>query len=461
MINKAIISSILEGEKLKSPIAEIKKELLVNPKTIVVLDDDPTGTQTVYDVPVITSWEEAVIEEEITKSPVFFILTNSRSLQVNEANELAELIGERLHYLSKKHNKQLIVVSRGDSTLRGHYPNEVDAFAKGMQLENATHILAPAFFEGGRFTYNNIHYVKEGDEFIPANETPFAQDNTFGYQNANLNNWIIEKYKGKINNHAIDSLSLEMLRTKSTKKIINTIESLNKSHIVVNATSYLDLQLAALAVLRSNRSFLLRTSASFVNAITAIEAKEPLSKDEILDDFRGKGALTVIGSYVPKTTAQLNVFKQHADAVFLELDVTNVRDETLFQKEIEFISKQVNQHLSEDKNVVFHTSRKIIKGNTKAESLAIVNNVSSGVISIIKNLKHQPKYIIAKGGITSSDVATKGLNVKRAFTIGQALKGVPVWKLGNETKFPNMPYIIFPGNVGDKDALYQLTKLLK
>ena len=461
MLKNEIKLTIESGNQRKGYIEEIKTELITTPKTIVILDDDPTGTQTVYNVPVVTSWKSSVLENEIINSPVFFILTNSRSLQIEEANNLAESLGSKLSKLSKKHNKQLIVLSRGDSTLRGHYPNEVDALAKGLATPNAKHILAPAFFEGGRFTYKNIHYVKEGNDFIPANETPFAKDNTFGYKNSNLLDWIVEKYEGNIDRSAIESLSLELLRTQSTEEIIEKIESPNKSHIVVNATSYADLEAVALAVLKSNEQFLLRTSASFVNAITGIVAKDCLSKKEILTTQKTGGSLIVIGSYVPKTTAQLVILKQHSDAIFLELDVTNVKNDGLFQKDIDQISKKVNQHLKENKDVVFHTSRTIIKGDTKAESLAIVNRVSNGVISIIQQLKTQPKYIVAKGGITSSDVATKGLNVKRAYVIGQALKGVPIWKLGNETKFPNMPYIIFPGNVGDNQALYQLTKLLK
>ncbi|WP_299059101.1 four-carbon acid sugar kinase family protein [uncultured Polaribacter sp.] len=461
MLKNNIISSIESGNNHKGFLEEIQKEIITTPKTIVILDDDPTGTQTVYNVPVVTSWKSSVLENEIINSPVFFILTNSRSLQIKEANDLAELLGSKLKILSKKHNKQLILISRGDSTLRGHYPNEVDALAKGLETPNAKHILAPAFFEGGRYTFNNVHYVKEADNFIPANETPFAKDNTFGYKNANLIDWIVEKYEGNIDKDAIESLSITSLRTKSTEEIIEKIESPNKSHIVVNATSYSDLEAVAIAILRSKESFLLRTSASFVNAITGIAAKDCLSKEEILINQKKGGSLIVIGSYVPKTTAQLAVLKQHSEAVFLELNVSNVKNDVLFQKDINQLSNKVNQHLKENKNVVFHTSRTIIKGETKAESLAIVNRVSNGVIEIIKQLKTQPKYIVAKGGITSSDVATKGLNVKRAYVIGQALKGVPVWKLDSETKFPNMPYIIFPGNVGDNQALYQLTKLLK
>lgn len=461
MLKKDILNAISEGNQHEGFLEEIQQELQTTPKSIIILDDDPTGTQTVYNLPIVTSWSLSVLEEEFQKSPIFFILTNSRSLQVDEANELAETIGERLQTLSKKYNKELVVVSRGDSTLRGHYPNEVDALADGLRLQSATHILAPAFFEGGRFTFNDVHYVKEGEEFIPANETPFAKDNTFGYQNANLIDWIVEKYQNTIDPSKIESLTSDFLRTASTENIVEKIENTAKSHVVVNATSYADLEAAALAILKSKQTFLLRTSASFVNAITGIKAKEPLTKQEILGNTKGTGSLTIIGSYVPKTTAQLNILKQHSDAEFLELDVTNVKDDALFQKEINAVSERVNQYLKENKEVVFHTSRTIIKGDTKEESLAIVNKVSNGVISIVKQLKVKPKYIVAKGGITSSDVATKGLNVQRAHVLGQALKGVPVWKIGNETRFPEMPYIIFPGNVGSDDALYQLTKLLK
>ncbi|GAA4805054.1 four-carbon acid sugar kinase family protein [Litoribaculum gwangyangense] len=462
MLKDVIIKSIIEGNQLEGHLDTIRQELKEHPKTIVILDDDPTGTQTVYNVPVVTNWETSILENEIINSPIFFILTNSRSLQIEEANALGELIGKRLVRLSKKHNKHLLVVSRGDSTLRGHYPNEVEALAKGLNIKTAKHIVAPAFFEGGRYTYNDTHFVKEGDDFIPAGETPFAKDLTFGYKNSNLKDWIIEKYDGKINSKKIISLSIESLRTHSVENIISIIKNSDCSHIIVNATSYSDLQIAALALLKSNIPFLFRTAASFVNAISGIEVKGCLSKTDIISNSNKEtGALVVIGSYVPKTTAQLQLLKEKSNAVFLELDVTNVQNDLLFEKDINLLLEQVNHYIKTHHDVVLYTSRTLIKGQTKAESLAIVNRVSNGLISIIKQLKVQPRYMVAKGGITSSDIATKGLNVKRAKVLGQVLKGVPVWQLGNETKFPNMPYIIFPGNVGDNNALYQLTTLLK
>jgi uncharacterized protein YgbK (DUF1537 family) len=33
------------------------------------------------------------------------------------------------------------------------------------------------------------------------------------------------------------------------------------------------------------------------------------------------------------------------------------------------------------------------------------------------------------------------------------LPGIPVWQLGEESRFPGMNYVVFPGNVGGADAL--------
>ena len=461
MLQKALLKSIEDGDSLTGYESEIREELAKNPKSVVILDDDPTGTQTVYGVPVITEWTEEILENELLLSPVFFILTNSRSLQVDEADALGELLGERLQKLADKYQKKLIVISRSDSTLRGHYPNEVNALAKGMGLEGATQILVPSFFEGGRYTFDDVHYVKEGNSFIPAAETPFAKDNTFGYRASNLKDWIVEKSEGKVTQEHITSISVKALRNTSLKEIRNTVEAPNSSHIIVNATCYSDLQVMALAILKSNTTVVLRTAASFVNAISGISIKSCLSKSDILKNPSPNGALIIVGSYVPKTTAQLAHIKEHGDANFLELEVTNIFDIGVFCKELVVLVEKIDDYLSKGEDVVLYTSRKVLKGSTKSESLEIVNRVSNALISIVKKLWVSPKYILAKGGITSSDVATKGLNVRKAKVLGQVLKGVPVWQLGQEAKFPNMPYIVFPGNVGDDMALHELVSVLK
>ncbi|MEM7380955.1 MAG: four-carbon acid sugar kinase family protein, partial [Bacteroidota bacterium] len=205
MTKTIIQESIDQGLSLPDLLAEVRQALSDNPRTIVVLDDDPTGTQTVHNVPVITNWSSETLEKEIAESPLFFILTNSRSLQQKEARELAFLLGQRLQEIAANLGKQLIVLSRSDSTLRGHYPIEVKALKEGMGLTHITELLIPAFFEGGRYTFEDVHYVKEGEAFVPAAETPFAKDKTFGYQASNLREWIAEKNDGEISLKEISS----------------------------------------------------------------------------------------------------------------------------------------------------------------------------------------------------------------------------------------------------------------
>jgi len=86
--------------------------------------------------------------------------------------------------------------------------------------------------------------------------------------------------------------------------------------------------------------------------------------------------------------------------------------------------------------------------------------ISDAVTSIIGKLRIKPSFIIAKGGITSSDVGTKALRVQRAIVMGQVRPGIPVWVTGPQSKFPNMPFIIFLGNVGTMDDLKNIVELL-
>ena len=79
----------------------------------------------------------------------------------------------------------------------------------------------------------------------------------------------------------------------------------------------------------------------------------------------------------------------------------------------------------------------------------------------MRRLTVVPRFIIAKGGITSSDVATDGLDVRRAWVLGQILPGVPVWRLNEESRFPGLPYVVFPGNVGTDDSLARAIEILR
>jgi uncharacterized protein YgbK (DUF1537 family) len=437
----------------------IQKEFEISSRIIIVLDDDPTGSQTVHNVSVLTVWDEHTIATEIENgSKIFFILTNSRSMPADLADTLNQEIGESIKNLFVKNGKEYIIISRGDSTLRGHYPNELLALTNSLQIKNYIIAIIPAFFEGGRFTINDVHYVREGEELIPAGETPFAKDRAFGFKQSNLRNWVQEKTLGTIKSYSVVSFSLKFLRENAIEEISEKIKVLpQNSTIIVNATDYYDLEKFALAYYHSGVEMVFRTAASFVKAIAGIDSKELLEKEELISKNNPNGGLIVVGSYVPKTTKQLYNLLKINELESIELNINAILNQSLILENVLF---QLDNLISKGKNVVIYTSRDLLSGNDEKESLKIGNTIADFVTSLVENLSIAPKFIIAKGGITSSDIATKALKIRRAKVLGQALAGVPVWEAGAESKFPFMPYIIFPGNVGDDDSLADLYEKL-
>lgn len=440
-----------------------RKKFLESGFSIIVLDDDPTGTQTISDVPVLTSWSVPEIITELGQGTLlFFILTNSRSLNADDADRLAVEIGDNIRKALLKTQRKVIVISRGDSTLRGHYPNEVDALGNGLGIPGSPHILIPALFEGGRHTANDIHYVREGDYLIPAGETPFALDTSFGYRSSDLKEYIGEKSGGKIRKEEVISISLEDLRIGGPAKVAEILNRLGKfKACVVNAFSPSDLDVFAAGFYMwtvKPVNFLLRTAASVIPALSGLETKEPLRK--IHFDRSGRGGIIAVGSYVPKTNLQLDYLKKKYPAEYVEITAADFLDINNFGIQVKTVAQKINRNLDSGQTVVVYTSREVITGKNKTENLSIVNKVSAGIVEIMKMIVVRPRFIIAKGGITSSDILTKSLGIKRAEVLGQIIPGVPVWQLNDCQKFPGLIYIPFPGNLGGDDALFQAIRKL-
>lgn len=426
--------------------------------TIVVLDDDPTGTQTVHGIPVLTSWSEKAIQKEFEKgTPLFFILTNSRSLDKASAESLAFTIGQRIRQAAKLSNRKTWVISRGDSTLRGHYPEEVDALELGLNYKHGIHFIIPAFIEGGRFTINDIHYVLKEDQLIPAGRTPYAKDKAFGYQSSNLKGWVEEKNEGILPASEVVSISLKDIRTLSLEKLTNRLNQLEPGTVcIVNAAAYTDLKTFTLALLRSSVQPVLRTAASFVASIAAQKSRRLLTAIEITPPGE-RGGLIVVGSYVPTTSQQLNyLFQKNSEVVPIEINVRKLLAAKKISSQCQSYSERIDKGIAEGKTVVMYTSRELISALTAEENLQIGQRISRSITKIVKNISVQPKYILTKGGITSSDIATKSLGVERVIAQGQIINGVTVWKLGTETKFPGLSQIIFPGNVGSEKSLAEI-----
>ncbi|KAH8487413.1 hypothetical protein H0E87_026106 [Populus deltoides] len=467
VLKKEVVLQSLPPEWPLDPIDDIHRLNQSNSKTLVVLDDDPTGTQTVHDIEVLTEWSVESLVEQFRKKPkCFFILTNSRSLSSEKASALIKDICGNLSIAAKSaENIDYTVVLRGDSTLRGHFPEEADA-AVSLLGEMDAWIICPFFLQGGRYTIKDIHYVADSDWLVPAGDTEFARDASFGYKSSNLREWVEEKTRGRIPASSVSSISINLLRKGGPDAVCDTLCNLQKgSTCIVNAASDRDMAVFSAGMIQAElrgKSFLCRTAASFVSTRIGIIPKAPILPKDLGINKERKGGLIVVGSYVPKTTKQVEELKLQCGQFLkkLEVSVDKIAMKSLEEREEEInrVAEMANLLLGACKDTLIMTSRELITGKTASESLEINFKVSSALVEIVRRISTRPRYILAKGGITSSDLATKALEAKCATVVGQALAGIPLWQLGPESRHPGVPYIVFPGNVGDSKALADVVK---
>jgi len=463
-INKEDLFHDLPPEWPEDLLLSIREQVSASKRKVVVLDDDPTGTQTVHNTPVLTEWSVEALQAELQSDfPAFYILTNSRSLTLPAARALNMNVGRNLVEAGKRVNRDFVVVSRSDSTLRGHFPGEVEALVSGLGGNFDGWIVIPFFLEGGRYTVADTHYVEEGGWLIPSAETEFARDSVFGYRSSNLRDWVEEKTGGRISSEDVASISIEDLRMGGPARIKERLLRLQRSKVgVVNAAGYRDVEVFVKGLLDAEvqgRRFLYRSAASFVRVRAGISAR-PLLSSADLDMPTHGGGLTLVGSYVPKTTRQLEKLLALPQVTGIEMNVEAILDGSRRAVEIDRVCTSAEPLLQSGSHVVIYTSRGLITAGQVEGDLSIGNRVSEALITTIRRLTASLRYLIAKGGITSSDVATKGLNVRRALVLGQILPGVPVWRLGPESRHAGIPYIVFPGNVGGDDALVKTVEAL-
>lgn len=461
-------------------------------RKVVVLDDDPTGVQTVHDIPVYTDWTYESLKEGFEEDgSMFFVLTNSRSFSALETQQEHRLLARRAVQASKETGRQMLLISRGDSTLRGHYPLEPEALREeleaGMGKKLSGQILCPYFQEGGRYTINSVHYVKEGEWLVPAGETEFAKDKTFGYKSSHLGDYVEEKSGGRYRREDGIYITLDMLRGLKYEEITRLLcEADHFRPILVDAIAECDVEVFAVCLLRAmkaGREFLIRSAAAVPKVLGNVSSRPLLSREELTgrkatgendaaikseaavknEVTKEYGGIVLIGSHVKKTTLQLEELKKtKTPAEFMEFDVNACFREGGLKAETERMIGEAEKAMSEGKTAVVYTSRTLLapEGVDKEELLRLSVEISNAVTGVIAGLHRKPRFLIAKGGITSSDVGTKALRVRKAMVLGQVSPGIPVWKTGPESKFPGLSYIIFPGNVGETDTLRKIVELL-
>lgn len=455
-------------------------------RRVAVLDDDPTGTQTVRDVPVLTRWTVDDVAWALAQdSAGFFVLTNTRSLDPADAAARTREVASACLAAAARAGVEIAFASRSDSTLRGHFPLETDVLAEvcaahGQPIDAI--LLIPSYVDAGRVTIDTVHWIRTPAGLVPVGQSEFARDPTFGYTSSHLGDWVAERSAGRIRREAVRALTLGDIRTVDPERLAARLidggptTGADRQPVVwvVDAECDDDLRAVALAVLRAEsvgRRFLYRVGPSFVRARLGQAATPPLTLPPSGADSRGwfpghadtstaGGGLVVVGSHVDLTTRQLDRLRQRVSATHVVLDVPRLlgagRDGHIAEA-ADAVARGVADGL-----VVLSTSRDVVRGDTPAVGLAIARQVSAAVSRTVRAaLAHRrPAFLVAKGGITSADLATDALGIDRAWVRGCLLPGVvSLWEPAGAPGTV-LPYVVFAGNVGDDDALADVVERL-
>ncbi|MFA7387986.1 MAG: four-carbon acid sugar kinase family protein [Thiohalobacteraceae bacterium] len=424
---------------------------------LVVLDDDPTGSQTVHSCLLLTRWDPETLRDALLdEAPLFFVLTNTRGMEPRRAadvtREVCRNLRTALEDLARTGRRiEPILISRSDSTLRGHYPVETDIIAEELGPFDA-HFLIPAFIEGGRITRDGVHYLMIEGKPVPVHRTEFARDSVFGYRHAFLPDYIEEKTQGRIRAGQVERFGLDEIRAGCLARLMGLHGNVA---CAVDAESQGDLDAFAKDLNRAARQgkrFLCRSAAGIVAALAGLPP-QPVAAADMRRYLRtdNPGAV-IVGSHVSTTTRQLQRLLAEADTVPIEVDVARLPDasQALLGNVLERIEAAHALHLTP----VIFTSRVELGFDSEETRLAFGELVSGFLMEVVQRLPDDLGFLISKGGITSNDVLSQGLSLRIARVLGQILPGCSMVRCPDDHPlYPRLPVVIFPGNVGDDDAL--------
>jgi len=424
---------------------------------IIVLDDDPTGSQTVHSCLLLTRWDVDTLKQGLSDdAPLFFVLTNTRGMDARSAADITREVcinlKRALSEMAADGNEiNPVVVSRSDSTLRGHYPVETDVIAEQLGPFDA-HFMVPAFFEGGRFTKDSIHFLMVDGKAVPVHETEFAKDSVFGYSYSYMPDYVEEKTQGRIKAEQVERFQLHDVRGDSLTRLMAMD---NNVCCVVDSESQEDLNhfcKQLMMVAGQGKRFLFRSAASLLTALAQLPP-QPVKAENMSQYVRdAKPGAIIVGSHVKKTTQQLEALLKMPGISPIEVNVDSIQDN--YQTMLESITEQINEMHSQGASVVIYTSRVEKSFPTQAERLDFGVLVSDFLMDVVRRLPITLGFLISKGGITSNDVLSNGLKLTTSRVVGQIQAGCSVVRCPQEhQRFPHMPVVIFPGNVGNENSL--------
>ncbi|WP_299487348.1 four-carbon acid sugar kinase family protein [Acaryochloris sp. IP29b_bin.137] len=435
---------------------------------IVVLDDDPTGSQTVHSCLLLLRWDVETLSQGLRDaSPLLFILTNTRARSAKDAAQVTRDVCRNLKMAMAQvqsatddHPKHYLVVSRSDSTLRGHYPLETDVISEELGPFDAQ-FLVPAFLEGSRITQNGIHYIKNQDQLIPVHETEFAQDPVFGYRHSFLPDYIAEKTEGRVPASQVLHFSVEETASYGLERLMSLQ---NNQYAVVDAVEQVDLDRfaqLALAASAQGKRFLFRSAASLLTSLGNLPP-QPIPAAAMAETvIRDHPGIFIVGSYVQTTTTQLMhlLALSHIEGIEINLSLLQQKEVDTSQLKAQVL-KQTESIFRRHNTPVIYTSRQPLDFKDLAERLPFNTQVANLLADIVQHLPSRLGFLVSKGGMTSNTILAGGLHLSSVRLLGQILPGCCVVHTGSEHAFPQLPVVLFPGNVGQSEDLVKICQCL-
>jgi len=458
--------------------ATVAREVGRSGRRLVVLDDDPTGTQTVAGLPVLTRWAGDDLRWAFgQQAAAFFVLTNSRSLAPGEMARVNREVVAAVAAAARAGGHGFVIASRSDSTLRGHYPAETDVLAEALRECTGRApdgvVIVPAYLEAGRLTVDSVHWMQGPDGFIPVGHSEFARDPAFGYTSSDLRGYVAEKTGGRWAADQVARVTLADIRAGGPPRVAEILGGLAGGRpAVVDAVTDDDLRLVvlgALAAEASGAALLYRAGPSFARARAGLGAVPPVTGRELaeLTQPAGRPGLVVVGSHVPRSTRQLEHLLALDGVARAELSVPAVLAAGTRDSAVAAAADGVAAALGGGADVALCTSRELVSTAGQEGNLEIARAVSAALVDVVRAVtaRVRPAWIIGKGGITSSDLATRALGITRAWVRGPVLPGIislwdPVPAGEGAGAPPPVPFVVFAGNVGDDHALaWTVTRL--
>lgn len=414
---------------------------------IVVLDDDPTGVQTLAGVTVLLGWDAARIRGALDDHPAVHLITNTRALHPGAVRPLVTAAARTA--VDGVPDAQLVL--RGDSTLRGHVREEYVAVRDVIAPDAwPVLLLVPALPSAGRVTVEGVHLLERGGSRVPVSDTEFAQDGVFAYSSARLLDWAEERTDGLFAASRGREVHLAALRDGGGGAVAGAIldagASAHAAAVAVDAETTDDLEVAAegyRAAVAAGARAIVRCAPAFAGVLCGTAASENVE----LPTPRA-GLLLVCGSYVAQTTRQLRRLLADRPGALVEADVHALADGNA-HAESSRLAAAASRLLERDGFAVLATPRVRPPETT---SLAAGERIARGLARSVAEIEPRPSVVVAKGGITSALVLREGLGSDEASVVGPVVPGVSRW-LARWPDGSPVDYIVVPGNVGGDELL--------